>query len=232
MTEIYIFGDSYGDINHCSNYKHTIRYHNILSSMHYKIKSFAVAGADFWSQYAIFDRLRDKLKGKKVIWFETDPNRISIRGQHFTSLKNIEVQLSSTSDPDQIHMLNLVKDYFIFMQRDDYCQYTQRLLVNELKQSECDLLLIPCFAQSSSANDSNQTMHSITRKENEAFGFSMVHDMFPEYIDTRMNHMCYQNHLVLAGQIISYFKTKKELDFNAFLVPDAKDFDIYFKKNI
>lgn len=229
MKNILIFGDSYGDPYHVMGQSHTIRYIDLLKK-EFDVVSYAKAGSDLWSQFKLMQSI--DVSDSYVVLFETEPGRITIDNKHYASLNDTEAKIRMLNSNKNYHYsyeyLNAAKNYFIYLQRDDYDIYVQKKIIEDIQKMCNKLIIIPAFNTSTTAK-SNNSLYSITAKEHQAWGIKKLYDLFPEYADTRLNHLTTENHKVLATQITKCILDGSDFDFKSFIIPDKNDFNIYFK---
>lgn len=231
MQKIVIFGDSYGDPYHITGQSHTIRYIDLLKK-EFDVVSYAKTGCDLWSQFKLMQSL--DLTDSYVILFETEPGRITIGNKHYASLNDTEAKIRMLDSNKNYHYsyehLNAAKNYFIYLQRDEYDVYVQKKILEDIQNMCAKLIIIPAFNTSTTAKP-NCSLYDVTAKEHHVWGVKKLHELFPKYLDTRLNHLTAENHKILATQITKCILDGTDFDFTSFVVPDKKDFDIYFKLN-
>lgn len=230
--KLLIFGDSYGseDTNHPLESK---SFHDILRASNYfdSVNSFAVPGVDLWSQ---FKKFRSIYTGsEEVIFFETNPGRLTLSddvwcvGPHHADYK-IKAEPKNPIYP-------VFKNYFMHLMRDDYDKFANECIIEKIKLMCPEVFVIPCFSNSTTVGYNKQkqiseNMCAINLNENMIFMKSGNIEPGGPYLDLRKNHIIEENHVILAEQILEYYKNNTLLNFYKYILPSTKDFSKYFLK--
>lgn len=252
LQKLLIFGDSFGEENlrafpqghHLEfEYKKLISYHQILrnqKSLFREVETHAVGGSDLWSQYEIFQK---KYKGKeKVLWFITHPGRLSINNKHFPNLDSSKHLLKKLKDEQNNPCIDYDYEYSLidagikyhqYLVRPEFDNFVQHHIIKKIRfLTRNQVVFVPCFFNSltqTAINSKKVCLADIFSLENHAFEIIDYYTTISKYDDIRRNHLCEENHIVLAEQLIKIFNGDiKEINFNSFKTPNKDDFSKYF----
>ena len=236
MKKLLIFGDSFGtEKAEHPRQSSTLRFHDYLRDRKYfsSIETYAIGGADLWSQFKKFSSIYTG--SEEVILFETSPGRVTLNTDtlhgRYVGLPEAEYKIiKDSSNPVHVYM----RDYFRYLMRDDYDKFLNRSMIEKIKLLCPHILIIPCFTDSVttiiSGNTKLAVLGSVTLNENEIFLKQGKITDSRLYIDLRKNHLTEENHVVLAEQILEYYKFGIPLNFYKYKLPYLSDFDKYFIK--
>jgi len=233
--KIGIFGDSYAADNKMNP---TDSWVDVLRHSH-EVENHAQEGS---ALYFSIRKLKEHYqKYEKIIFVVTQPSRIKL-GRHIPHANPKELNISHWP-----HIKHLIKDansrgifkgplidayeaamgYYTYIQDNDYDDYVQTLMIEDILKIHHDIMLIPSFT-TSIPNKMHNGLVQIREKENLAWGcgYFMPDDIY----DTRNCHMTKENNLILAEKILDNFNSNfLDLNLDDFVAPPDKDF--YLKKH-
>jgi hypothetical protein len=233
--KIGIYGDSYADPK---QYYNTLTWVDIVREKHSGSCSFGMASSnlfysllEFKKYYKQFDKNIFLVTGPMRIWAPRFP--IGAKKDQFLSspsgvLNSIEFQKNNNNNAEKRHtnikILESVLLYFAYIQNPTEDLHKQKLMIDEIKSLDPDVLLIPCF--SISIPDVNVGLGDIFDKENAAWNYEFYTN---DIRDVRNCHMTAENNAILANKVIDHVeeRTAFDLNINHFVNPTLEDKDYY-----
>ena len=224
-----VFGDSFSSKVKKNN---TPAWYDILKQHH----TVDVFGYDGYSLYQSVKEIKQlHTNYDKIILTVTSPGRIHIPTDSFLTKINI-FSLPSVDTIDYIiktslpskdfvtknkitTILESVKNYYIYIQDDEYETYLHSLMLNDIISMRDDIILIPSFSSSSRIT----SMFDIFEKENVKWNIT---DQY-ERQDLRNCHMTAENNVIFAQKVLDCINgARLDLNLDDFVTPTNKEFYI------
>jgi hypothetical protein len=179
-------------------------------------------------------------KYDKNIFIVTSPGRIKLsdrvpvnndQQRYVATVASLDWRIhlakSHENSSNLLRAYQAVKDYYSYIQDDEFDYYIHSLMLNDIKKISNNIIMIPAFKNSYPEKNINMSLYDIYIKENKKFNFSQFSTNLK---DTRNCHMTYENNLILGNKIMNCLKTETnlELSIDDFEFPDNADF--YIKK--
>ena len=161
--------------------------------------------------------------GDIVLVFITEPSR-----QWFFEDKPYLSNLASildTQDAKQIQKTERDKydaiiSYYEHIHRDDLSELRLQMMTDFLRvksiEREIHLQVIPCFIMNIDWTDLNPTLGNMTMSicDREFANPDDLHTWYSQSIDTRANHMTFENHRIFADKLVQRFTQGGVLDLD------------------
>jgi len=230
---LHIFGDSYScDYPWIPENKKNWMYHKILADyLNLEYYNYSVIGSSLEHMFIQFDTNKEKIKENDIVIIcITSLNRTFFFEEKPWIKEYDEYCMDEISDTEAIAM----KYFFSFLSTQNWHNMLVHLAnflhsVNNLaSQLQNKILIIDCLgyfrgkAPFNSLEERyenliipNGVLHDISL--GESTNLSLIQEVFKRHGgDGRLNHICKNNHDVLAGKIIDYYEKNKEIDFKGF----------------
>jgi len=225
-----IFGDSYGQTAPARRNEKSDSWVNHLANMNNKelrVTNHSLSGTSLY--YSMTRFLKRQQFYDKIIFLVTSQERIELGNPFVDSMKS-DFLVKSMSGYYQTQLVlrepylrhefddkvyKAAADYFIYVQNPDSDNFKHQLMVEKIRSTRPDTLILPCF---------------LGTVENVPFALRMVSDIDTEYYkkswetgsktDLRHCHMNNENNIIFAEKIYNWIKTDTiSLEISDFVEP-------------
>lgn len=245
MIKLAIFGDSFGDdtgLWGSGKFENVgpswIDY--IRSTDKYEVTNFAYGGSNLYYSKKFFDQHYEKFD--EIVFLITHPlgrlefkkfekELINLPKQFFNINTVLSLEKESyTFTEFENSLLNAVKDYYIYVQNDEFDLAVHHAMLDDIKVKFPKVILIPCFHDS--FLDNKVGLIDIAQKEQKFFGLGDGIPNSKNFADARKCHLCEENHLILGKKILEFLQGNPVvLNIHDFVNP-TKNKEHYFRKKI
>lgn len=201
--KIAVFGDSYS----ASSYMNpSPTWVDLLAEKH-NVQNFSLSGSSLYFSVSLL--LKHSWNFEKNILVVTQPGRIMIPNEHhvpqlhqraIAGIRTIDHLEKNLTESDNFlqRYYNAAKEYFMYLQDNQYDSYIHSLMVRDAIQKVPNLIVIPAFPNSD-VPGINISMHHIYIKECEGWG--ETEHTAKEYRDIRNCHMTKENNVIFAKKV-------------------------------
>jgi hypothetical protein len=231
--KIAIFGDSFAANNPRNP---TASWMDLLSEIH-DVKNFAEQGSSLF--YSVDQFLKNHHDFDKIIFVVTDVNRIYLPDHHIKDLRrhqaglpSVERQLFQLSqlkkyndnDLQKLKILTAVKDYFQYIQNDDYDSYVYNLMIKDILDKRPDAVLIPACSATSNFYKGKSYMKDISFKELDGWSLDIN---WAQTADYRHAHMSAENNAIFFRNVLKWLSGEEvNIDIDEYVQPPFQTFYI------
>jgi hypothetical protein len=227
-----IFGDSYATALN----NPTPGWVNIIAEK-YDVTNFAMSGSSLYYSAELLKQHHAEFD--KIILVATQPGRLEITDTslydtqfpkerfigNYTTVEQLIIYESKKTQPNnnRLRLLNVCKDYFLYLQHYQYEKYVQTLIINDVKTLRPDLILISGFPESYIPESTENNMFAITQKEDAHWSHSYRYKLR----DFRNCHMTAENNVIFADKMIAWINGEPvHINTDDFVTPNNKEFYI------
>jgi hypothetical protein len=237
--KIAVYGDSFGD--DYGQWPH--RHNNVgpgwtqLLGMTggNRVSNFSEGGASFFYSFNQFNGTHHD--HDRVIFMVTCPGRITLEIDDFSKLAHSykhhpnydqvvnwkEMLLQINPHSNGITQLTALENYFLLVKNDEYDNDCQWLLLNAIKKTRPDVIVIPCF-HTSIPDLTHDALCAVGHMELEYLlndKYENVHTLLHStQVDARKCHMSEENNFIFYRKMIKFLSGEPiHIDINDFVKP-------------
>jgi len=211
--KIAIFGDSFADPNNQYNLPYINKaWYSLLRDKGWLVDNYAEnASSLLWSVNNLSNCKTDYYD--KIIFFATDIRRLTLREDvSYPDNRHFDPPIKTNQNRK---LLQVARDWYRYFCVDDYFEYLNSLVFQDLRKTYGDkLLLLKCFEcfntpEVNNAADSKMCLWQITKRE-----MKLVKKISDK---VKLNHITTYSHAILAKSIIDWCEGREfKLSINDF----------------